>query len=96
MQKSLYPPAQVAFHCGPYHMLPEKNLVFDLAADPEERNHLSLFSIDFGIKSLARRVSEKYLESYAALHEIIAPAGGASLGVDEETLKQLRALGYID
>ena len=52
--------------------------------------------LEFGLKSLAREVAREYVKSYESLHAILAPAGGAALGVDEETLKQLRALGYID
>jgi arylsulfatase A-like enzyme len=88
-------PAETAFYCGDYHVMPEKNLIFDVSRDPHEKNYLNEFALDLGLKSKGRKLSKKYNRTYVALNEILTPVGGDVLEVDPETLKQLRALGYI-
>jgi arylsulfatase A-like enzyme len=88
-------PAEMAFYCGDYHVLPEKNIIFDLSQDPDEEVYLNEFLLDYRLKAMARGLSEKYTRTYADLTAIMTPAGGDALEVDPETLKQLRALGYI-
>jgi arylsulfatase A-like enzyme len=89
-------PGELAFYCGDYHLVPEKNIIFDLSNDPGERVYLNRFALDFGLKSDARALSRHYNRTYEALNETMAPAGGNALEVDPETLRQLRALGYIE
>jgi arylsulfatase A-like enzyme len=89
-------PGETVFYCGDYHILPEKNIVFDLSGDPHERKYLNEFLLDFELKSRGRQLLEKYNRTYTALNEVMSPAGGDPLEVDPETLKQLRALGYIE
>jgi arylsulfatase A-like enzyme len=88
-------PGEAAFHCGPFHVIPELNLIFDLSGDPEEERYFNEFFLDFGTKGMGRKLLKEYIATYAALHDIVAPKGGGTLEVDPETLKQLRALGYI-
>ncbi|UCG51736.1 MAG: sulfatase-like hydrolase/transferase [Candidatus Latescibacterota bacterium] len=87
---------ELGIHCGDYHLIPEKNLIFDLTNDPDESRYLNEFVLDFRLKFLSRRLAKRYLQTYASLHDIVAPTGGEALGVDRETLKQLRSLGYIE
>ena len=86
---------ELVFQVGDFHVLPEMNLIFDLSKDPEEERSLNEFIFDLRLKSLARDLSRKYLETYTSLHDIIAPAGVKALDVNPETLRRLRALGYI-
>jgi arylsulfatase A-like enzyme len=89
-------PGETALYLADYHLLPEKNLIFDLASDPEERAYVNRFALDFPLKSKARELVWRYHRTYDALHEVLAPSGGDALEVDPETLDQLRALGYIE
>lgn len=88
-------PGEAAFYCGNYHVLPEKNILFDLTADPAEQTYLNEFLLDFRLKAAGRELAEKYIGAYAELNRIMYPAGGDALDVDPETLEQLRALGYF-
>jgi len=88
-------PGELAFYCGDYHVLPEKNIIFDLSTDPDETVYLNEFLLDYRLKAMGRGLSNEYTGTYAELTEIMSPAGGDALQVDPETLKQLRALGYI-
>jgi arylsulfatase A-like enzyme len=89
-------PGETALYLADYHLLPEKNLIFDLGTDPGERVYLNRFSLDFPLKSRARELVWQYHRTYDALHESLAPTGGDALEVDPKTLEQLRALGYIE
>jgi arylsulfatase A-like enzyme len=88
-------PGDVSFHLGNTHFVPKKNLVFDLSTDPLESSYLNEFTLDFGLKSLARRVASQYVRTYEALHHSMVPAAGDTVVVDPETLEQLREMGYI-
>jgi arylsulfatase A-like enzyme len=89
-------PGETAFHCGDFQVFPEQNLIFDLTSDPTQETYYNEFLLDFGVKAMGRKLVKEYLETYAAFHEIVAPAGAELLEVDPETLRQLRALGYIE
>ncbi|MEJ2722184.1 MAG: hypothetical protein P8181_13745 [bacterium] len=67
---------RLTFHCGDFHVLPERSLVFDLSEDPEEANSLNEFVLDFGLKSLSLEVTRKYLTVYRGVGEAITSAGG--------------------
>jgi arylsulfatase A-like enzyme len=89
-------PGETSFYYKRFHFLPEKNLIFDLLRDPEEQEYLNEFLVEFGLKSKARDLSKAYKKCYEALQRnVIATKRGAA-DLDPETLKQLRALGYID
>lgn len=88
-------PGEAALHCGPYHILPEKNLIFDTIEDPDESRYLNEFFLDFNLMAGARKLSLRYYQVYAELNRTIAPAGDDALSVDPDTLEELRSLGYL-
>jgi hypothetical protein len=89
-------PGEPAILHGDFHFLPEKNRVFDLSRDPNEEHLWNEYVFEFGLTSLARRAARTHRETYRALFGRITAGGEPALAVDPHTLRQLRALGYLE
>lgn len=74
--------------------------LYDLVADPgEQRNLLAAREVSGEARRVAARLEgelRERLEEMAARALELAPGEGSAPAVDEETLRQLEALGYLD
>lgn len=87
---------ELSFHLGRYHIMPQFSAVLDHARYPTGGRFFNEFIFDFRLKALARRLTRTYRTTYDAVHEMMASESDVPVDVDPATLKQLRALGYID
>ncbi|UCH83947.1 MAG: sulfatase [Candidatus Latescibacterota bacterium] len=87
---------ELSFRCDQFHMFPEKNIIFDLAKDPDEMSPLNEFVLDFKLKSLSREVARRYMETYSRLHDTISPMGPRSVHRVPDTEQKLRSSDYAN
>jgi arylsulfatase len=83
---------ELSFHCGGFHMFPEKNIIFDLSEDPGEISPLNEFVLETGLKSLSREVAHRYLDTCTKMRGLVYPSRNQAS--DNGTQEQLRSLGY--
>lgn len=83
---------------GRYHLIPEKNLIFDLESDPDESKAWNEFWLDFPLKERGRRVARAHRDCYRSLYERLSRGAVdlQPLPIDAETRERLRALGYLE
>jgi arylsulfatase A-like enzyme len=87
---------QASIHFSRFHFITEKNLLFDLSSDPKENHYINKFLFHFRLKAKLRQLARQYDKTYSLLHDRMFQAEEDTIKIDQETLNQLRALGYID